>query len=238
MTAVAAPDADAATDAAAEPVLGQSQTGAGQSEILATIVEGAECDEFGVPVERLSQVHDLTVSQVGRRLAGLLARGYVRSLHMGRYAPTEEGRASVASGEVITSGPVSGRRAKPRASADDSLNARLWRAMKRNPRFTLRELLLRAAKPSDGNPRESGRKFIRYLKRADYLAELPRRQRVAGGAPTSNGEKIFWLKEYTGPKHPRVRKSKAGVPGMYDANLHEWRPFLDDETGAVREPMS
>ena len=207
----------------------------GQADILRTIVEAADCFEDGVDIERLASVHDIEAKHVRTRVSRLVARKYVRSSKIGYYVPTAEGRAFAATGQPIQSGPLPGYQQRPEPSRRDCLKARLWRAIKRSKHFTRSQLLLAAARPDDGKPEPSAQRYLNSLARAGYLHELPRRAKT--DVPHSAGEKIYILIEDSGAQHPRERKNRAGVWGVYDPNLAEWRPFLDDETGSEREPV-
>jgi|GEM_PF-4278210 len=216
---------------------GELSSSLSQDELLATMVEASDCDEFGVDIPTLADTLRVIESIVRTRIGSLIARGFVASASSTRYRVTAAGRAFAKGNDSIKPGPVPGRRTKSRTPDRASLHARLWRAIKRTPKFTIRQIVTLAAHDDETKAIDSARKYVRYLARAGYVKELPRRER-ATRLQGSNGDKVYYAIEHTGSIHPRVRKSRAKVPGMFDANLREWRPFLDDDTGAEREAMS
>lgn len=172
-----------------------------------------------------------SASLVGRALGNLVYRKLVRTVSMGKFIPTAKGKQLIAEGKTVNSGPRPGKSQAPRGCKADSLRARLWRAIVTLRRFTVSDIVQRAARETDANPVSAARRYVNYLVNAGYLTELPRRR--PSGAYPKQGEKIFFLRGHEGRLPPRVRKSPDGVPGMFDPNDKTYRPFTASEGKAA-----
>lgn len=162
-----------------------------------------------------------TMPSVARRMlinaAGrLVERGLIERVERGCYRLTAEGEAAQAAGVVIKSGPRGPMlRRRP---VRNSLNARLWRAMRLKGKFTIPALLELAVK-DEKNPRCGAERFIRMLERAGYLHRLAKRD--PGTSPTSNGYVRWSLVRDTGELPPMPRRNGAE---LYDPNTGEVMP--------------
>lgn len=133
-----------------------------------------------------------------------------------RYSCTDAGRAFLAAGKRLTSGPR-GKQPGKRLYAD-TLRERVWRAARIKRKFSLPELLEIAARGEDRDAESNAGKYLRALKRAGFLAELPTRAR--GLAPTSNGCKRYLLVRDTGPQAPRWLPHRGIVFDPNDEQEH------------------
>lgn len=193
-----------------------------QTDVLRELVRYGRDAHDGMTIAVLCEHFDNTNSLMGRKLANLIYGKLVRSVSMGVYVATAKGVKLIDEGGEVKSGPKPGRVQQPRKTNADSLRARLWRAMLTMQRFTISDIVQRASNETDGDAATSARRFLSYLVRADYVVALPRRRK--DGKRSSNGEKIFWLRESFGRLPPRARK-KDGIAGMYDPNNDTWRPL-------------
>ncbi len=203
-----------------------------QTQVLTSLVQ--RCDNGDVKTSRgeLCEEFDRSTSVVGRALGNLIFRKLVRTITMGEFTPTAAGKKLIADGGTVNSGPRPGKIQGPRNSKEDSLRARLWRGIITLKRFTISDLVARAARDTDKNAAPAARRYINYLKNAGFLIELPHRSR--SGAYPKQGEKIFWLKDApSGRKPPRVKKSQDGQPGMFDPNNRTYHPFAKTESKAA-----
>ncbi|MBL4870063.1 MAG: hypothetical protein JKX72_03815 [Robiginitomaculum sp.] len=197
-----------------------------QTDVLRELIKVVDGGKACARLDELDQTFDVPRNRIATRISGLMGRGLARSSRMGCYAPTASGRALIASGGSVKSGPKKGFKRTPRAIPKKTLQARLWRSILVLKRATVSEIVQRAAVENDANPIPSCRRYVANLARAGYLIKLPRRKK--GGAPTSNGEIIYWLVESHGRLPPRVR-AKNGERGMYDPNTASWRPFKESQ---------
>lgn len=139
--------------------------------------------------------------------AGVLAeRGLLERPAPGLYRLTPAGRIALANGAEIKGGP---RRTHLTAVQENSLRARLWRAMRAMNKFGLDDLLLRAATGTEGDAANNAIKYVNVLERAGYLLRL--RQRLPGEAPTSPGFPRWILLRNSGPRPPVWRKRHAEI---------------------------
>lgn len=144
---------------------------------------------------------DLTRRQISDAAACLLRRGYMHWLGPGKYQLNDAGHDAAANGEVITSGPLGSR--KRVKEVRNTLRERAWRSMRLRRRFTVPDLVSDAATEDDGQPADNIQRFLRSLRDAGYVVELPRR--AEGAAVTSNGFKRWMLAKDTGPRAPVYR---------------------------------
>lgn len=165
-------------------------------------------------VDQLIEELDLTRRQVSNAATLLLRRNYLERMGAGCYQLTPAGRVAAESGEVITSGPKGPTGKVPQHR--DTFRERAWRAMRVRHRFTIGEIVADAGRGKEKSDRQNAMRYVRYLRAAGYLGELPRRQR--GTATGSNGFKQFVLIRNTGPRAPVFRAGKAT---MHDFNLGE-----------------
>lgn len=179
-----------------------------QTAVLNALAPG-DCltlDRFG------EALGDLTHRQITNAAARLVERGLVERVERGCFRLTPEGAAAREAGLVIRSGPR-GPMAR-RRPVRNSLQARLWRAMRVKGKFTIPALLELAAR-DEKNPRHAAEKFIGALERAGYLLRLSRRE--PGTSPTSNGFVRWSLIKDTGDLPPMPRRDGT----LYDPNTGE-----------------
>lgn len=182
----------------------------------------------------LAEAMDHEYLAVSRMVGRLVHRKYAGSSDtQGRYQITQAGLDFLASGQSIKSGAIKGRQQNPRDAKADSLRSRVWRTIARLRKFSVSQVVQIAAKESDKNPVEATRRYINNLSRAEFIKELPRRHKDAMSAPSSNGEKVYWLLESSGRLPPRVRRAPDGTPGMFDPNTNTYHPFAAPEEKAA-----
>ncbi|MBC9246713.1 hypothetical protein H4P12_08305 [Paracoccus sp. 11-3] len=157
---------------------------------------------------------DLTRRQISDAAACLSRRDYLHWLGAGRYQLNGDGLAAAARGEVIKSGPRGGHNRI--RDVRNTLRERVWRSMRLRKSFTVPDLISDAATDQDRRPQDNIYRYLRVLKAAGYVAELPRR--AAGAAITSNGYKRWMLIRDTGPLAPSVRENVAAI---HDFNIGE-----------------
>lgn len=149
-------------------------------------------------IDELDRQLPLNRRQISDGAASLILRGLAERIEAGCYRLNAEGLAAAARGETISSGP-SGRHTGRRRPPADTLRQRAWTAMRMAGSFTVGDIVMAAArKETDAD--SSLHRYLRRLKLAGYVAELPVRQR--GTHPTSNGFKRFRLLKDTGPIAP------------------------------------
>ncbi|MDN5785719.1 hypothetical protein [Pseudorhodobacter sp.] len=170
-------------------------------------------------IDQLADDLDLTNRQVSDAAANLLRRDYLDRMALGCYQLTEAGEQAARAGEVITSGPKGTR--DSHQLVRNTLRQRAWSAMRVRGQFTVPDLVSDASTPGDGNPADNLQRYLRGLKSAGYVVELPRR--AAGTKMTSNGFKLFALNRYTGPKAPSVLPGRNGI---HDFNLRKDVPCI------------
>jgi hypothetical protein len=145
----------------------------------------------------------------------LIFRGLVERVETGCYQLTLAGSAAKARGDVITSGPWKPDTAKHRKPVQDTFRQRLWNAIRMSRSFTIGDLVIAAGR-GEKDPENNATWYIRHLRAAGYIAELPVRQK--GTRLTSNGFKRWRLLRDTGDKAP-VYRPKAKL--VHDYNTGE-----------------
>ncbi|MGH6887956.1 MAG: hypothetical protein ACREHF_01965 [Rhizomicrobium sp.] len=120
------------------------------------------------------------------------------------YAATPAGRAFVASGKRITSGPNGPHTGagKPR---EGTFRQRLWNAFRIQKKATLPQLIEIAREARDGRVESNALSYLKSLVRAGVAARLPAREK--GLALTSPGHVRFALIRDLGPLAPCAGKS-------------------------------
>lgn len=169
---------------------------------------------------RAATIHiaeDLQVApkRVSKAASCLVGRKYLSRIRIGIYAMTNAGVAALASGKVITSGPIDANSSALTRAATYGFRDRLWQSMRMRGSFTIHDLVCDAVN-GEGDAVNDTSRYIRYLKLAGYVRELP--GRVTGTKPGSNGYKRFRLIRNSGPRAPLYR-SKLGV--LHDFNTGE-----------------
>ncbi len=165
-------------------------------------------------IDQLAEDLDLTNRQVSSAAALLLRRNYLERMAVGCYQLTPEGLVAAAAGEVIRSGP---RGPRDRVQEfKDTFRQRAWSSMRMQRLFTIPDILLEAARPTDADPSTNLNRYLLALTRAGYVISSP--HRAPGTSPTSNGYKRYLLQRDTGPRAPVVLQKR---PGLHDFNIGE-----------------
>lgn len=134
------------------------------------------------------------------------------------YVATKAGRALIAGGKRITSGPR-GPHAAPRKALANTQRQKLWSAFRISKKAT-RAALAEAVGGEADAAMENARAFLKALLRAGVAVEM--RAREKGFAPTSNGFKRFALVRDLGPLAPSARQA-----GLFDPNNGETIPYAE-----------
>ena len=151
------------------------------------------------------------VETLRRCLHHLNCKGLILSVQ-GAHQITDKGRAALAEGRDITSGPC-GNAAPSRRTL--SLRQKAWRAMGMRDGFSLDDLLTMLCDGSEKEPERNLARYLAALEAAGYLMRLPRRGE--GGATR-------W----------RLRRDRASGPEAPALNTRTKR-LTDCNTGQVFE---
>lgn len=178
--------------------------------ILHHLCEG-ECQTIDQIVSALRLTH----RQVSNGAGKLILRNYLERVEIGCYQLTRDGLTAKHNGTVITSGPWRPDTAGTRKPVRDTFRQRLWSAMRMSGAFTIGELVM-AASRDDADPENHTGRYLRYLKAAGYVVELP--VRAKGTHQTSNGFKRYRLLKNTGPTAPLYQ---AKHRSLHDYNSGE-----------------
>lgn len=170
-------------------------------------------DEHGLEIDAIEQSTDLGRHAIHDAVRVLVARGLAERLRPGVYRLTSAGHLARANGDEIRPGPCGVHVNAPRSG---TLRRRLWCAMRAMSKFSIDDLLLRAASGDEADARTNVRKYLSALERAGYLARMKHRQ--PGDAPTSNGFARWLLLRNTGPIAPIWQSSKGR---LHDPNTGE-----------------
>lgn len=146
-------------------------------------------------------------------LRRLRRRGLVE-LDARRYRLTAAGRAFLAAGKRLTSGPRGPIAAK--RLVKNTLRERVWRAIRIRRKFSAFEIIPLAASGTERDAEGNVCKYLRVLARSGFLAQLPTRRR--GDSRAGSGYKRYLLVRDTGPQAPRWLPVRGIV---YDPNTTE-----------------
>lgn len=160
-----------------------------------------------LPIDR----HDVSVA-AGK----LVSRRLIERMGVGTFRLTPAGKEFLDAGRALKSGPR-GRHTGQRRYHGTFRN-RAWSAMRMMKRFSVPDVVMRAAREEDRDPESNLGHWLRRLIAAGYVAELP--VRADDGVRNSNGLKLYWLVRDTGPLAPAHRKGGD----LYDHNLREVVP--------------
>lgn len=178
--------------------------------LLQTLNDGA-C----MTLDTLEAETALTRRQISDGVARLILRKLAERTEKGCYQLTEAGKKAAGKGMAIKSGPWRGLTGGVRQPMRKTFLQRAWSAMRLTRTFTLGEIVI-AAGDKEKNPEDHASRYIRRLKAAGYVHEMP--NRAPGTKPTSNGFKRYSLIKDTGLEAPVYRPS-LGV--LHDANTGE-----------------
>lgn len=187
-----------------------------QPGFLPTTVLHSLTDGACRTIDDLAESLKLTRRQVSDGAAKLVLRGLLERIEAGCYQLTATGIAAAAAGEVIKSGPWRPDTVTVRKPLPDTFRQRLWTAMRMSKTFTVGEVAMIASRESEESPENNAAWYIRHLKDAEYLVELPVRQK--GTRLTSNGYKRYRLLKDTGSLAPVYRPKTKEV---FDHNTGE-----------------
>jgi hypothetical protein len=187
------------------------EPGALPTTILHHLQDGA-C----LTIDALEAALGLSRRQISNGAAQLVLRGLLERVEKGCYQLTKSGQTEAKAGKVIKAGPWRPDTGRNIVRHRDTFRQRVWSAIRMSTTFTLGELVVAAARHDDLCPESNAARYVRQLKHAGYIAEMPSRQ--AGTRLTSNGFKRFRLVRNTGPAAP-VFKPK--VKTVHDFNTGE-----------------
>lgn len=186
-------------------------------QLLTAIGQAAPHDCITEPA--LEALTGLGARKVEPALLKLRRHGLVEKVAPGCHKLTDAGRAALASGATLRSGPRGQHTGK--RVLKDSLRIRVWRAIRIRRKFTLPDLIALVAEGGEKDIESSIRKYLNALTRAGILTELPRRE--SGTALQSNGYKRWWLTDDkdTGPQAPVWLQTRGAV---FDPNTEQELP--------------
>ncbi|MGZ2403334.1 MarR family transcriptional regulator [Rhizobium ruizarguesonis] len=187
-----------------------------QSGFLPTTVLHSLTDGACRTIDDLAESLKLTRRQVSDGAAKLVLRGLLERIEAGCYQLTSSGISAAAAGEVIKSGPWRPDTVTVRKPLPDTFRQRLWTAMRMSKTFTIGEVAMIAARAGDESPENNAAWYVRHLRQAQYVVELPVRQQ--GTRLTSNGFKRYRLLKDTGFLAPVYQPKKKSV---FDHNTGE-----------------
>jgi len=183
----------------------------GRGFIKEAILASIGPDDCKVTVDIAAAV-GRSANKVAGAVGEMIVHGLVERIERGCYRLTPEGRALLASGAPIKSGPR-GPHSGARRPNPDTLRQRAWSAMRLMTTFTTVDILLRAAKPDETACESNLARYLRALIAAGLIVETPRRSFV-GQAPSSNGCKVYRLIKDIGEIAPRMSERR----GLIDLN--------------------
>ncbi|MFA6966107.1 hypothetical protein [Bosea sp. (in: a-proteobacteria)] len=150
----------------------------------------------------------------------LIVRSFVEREERGRYRMTPAGVEALASQVPMSSGPR-GRLATPILRLN-TMRQRCWTAMRIRKLFTVADIAMLAAGPTNRNPEIATATYLRGLARSGYVLQLPTRVRRSSDPVTSNGWFQWQLERDTGERAPIVRELHRDV---FDPNTGEATPW-------------
>ncbi|HEX9844790.1 MAG TPA: helix-turn-helix domain-containing protein, partial [bacterium] len=126
--------------------------------------------EDGWSATELAEATGQKDKSVCRSLRALERRGLAQRTGNRRWRITDAGREALnAPGGFVL------KRSRPRKAAlcfTGTLQSRLWRAMRMTKKFSVDDLVLRAAGGNEANPRNSASRYLNALERAGYVVRL------------------------------------------------------------------
>ncbi|PYE87530.1 hypothetical protein [Phyllobacterium leguminum] len=167
-------------------------------------------------VDEIGAVLPLSRRQIWGGASILIKRDYLDRTERGCYRLTQAGLNAAANGEKIAGGPIGPDTCIARKPLQNTLRQRAWNAIRISPSFTVGDIVMAAAR-DERYPDIAVRQYIRLLRRAGYVAELPTRQR--GTHRNGGSSKRFRLVKDTGPISPAWRTHKGA---LWDYNLRQF----------------
>ncbi|MEQ8396451.1 hypothetical protein [Thalassobaculum sp.] len=190
----------------------------GDASLQVALLEALEQDLCLTP-EEIADGTGIERRAVVKGVCKLIARGYAERAERGCYRLTPDGADFRASGARLTCGPAGKLSQTIRRPRKITLQDMLWRALRSSRKATLPDLL-RLCDRDGGANTACGQRYLRALQLAGYVRRLPRRDRSAATAPTSNGYAIWLLVRDTGPLAPSLRRTGD----IWDRNLRQSIP--------------
>lgn len=192
--------------------------------LLKAIGEAAPSD--CITEARLAELSGLTAKQVEFACYKLRKHGFIRQTSSKCHKLTDAGRAALAEGAKLRSGPR-GRETGFR-SRDPGLRQRVWNCLRIGRKLTLDDIQMRVVEGGERDAYSNIRKYVRALCRAGYVMEMERREAALN--PTSNGCLRFLLVTDTGPAAPIWRVEHKSI---YDPNIEREIALAREADGAV-----
>lgn len=190
------------------------------AEQLLTAVGRASLREC-ITEARMAEITGLTPLQVEHAALKLRKHGFLRKTGQGCHKLTAAGRAALAEGRKVRSGPRGPETGHRRR--DPGLRQRVWNALRSGKKLTIDDIIMRVCEGGERDPRSNIRKYLVALARVGYVRQMPVREAALN--PTSNGCVRWWLVRDTGLQAPVARPSRAA---LWDANIEEQIPFADE----------
>lgn len=190
----------------------------GDASLQAALLDVLEQDLCLTP-EEIADGTGIERRAVIKGVCKLIARGYAERAERGCYRLTPDGAEFRASGARLACGPAGRLTQNLRRPRKITLQDMLWRALRASRKATLPDLL-RLCDRDGSASMAGGRRYLRALQLAGYMRRLPRRDRAAATAPTSNGFAIWLLVRDTGPLAPSLRRCGE----VWDRNLRQAMP--------------
>ncbi len=164
-------------------------------------------------VKTLSNETGLWPKKVSDICCRLQTHGFVTRPSLGCYKLTKAGVEARDAGKQMTSGPnkpLTGQRKPPR----NRQKLKVWKALRMVRRATVQELMATTGLSGE-KAHHNVRQYLNHLSKAGYVQKLPRRS--AGSHLTSNGFKVYFLLNDTGPDAPVY---SVKYKRLYDPNLN------------------
>lgn len=166
-----------------------------------------------VTEERLVELTGYTAKQVENACQNLRRHGFITRTGKGCHKLTDAGRAALAEGAKLRSGPKGPQKYGQRRR-DPGLRQRVWNCLRLGRKLTVDDIAMRVVEGGERSPRNNIGKYVNALARAGYVRVMARREAPLN--PTSNGCLRVLLVLDTGPLAPVHRASRGTV---YDPNI-------------------
>ena len=184
-----------------------------KSEALLTAVAQAAPRDC-ITEARMAEITKADARSIENSCLKLRKHGFLEKTERGCYKLTRAGRAFVAQGAKLRSGPQGPRTG--RVVQQGSLRARAWAAMRIKRKFSIADLVMLCARGGERDIVSNIGKYLRALGRARLVQQLAVRE--PSFVSTSNGALRWMLLVDNGPKPPVWRQSRGTV---YDPNTEE-----------------
>lgn len=181
-----------------------------KSEALLTVIFKASPRDC-ITEQRLSEITGSDAKSIENSCLKLRKHGFLTRTARDCYKLTAAGRAAIAQGAKLRSGPQGPRTG--RIVRRNTLRARAWAAMRIKRKFSIADLVMLCAEGGERDIESNLQRYLKALARAGYVRQLGTRER--GFAPTSNGYVRWMLVQDAGALPPIWRPSRGTV---YDPN--------------------